>query len=226
MQSELDYHMLREAIPLKPFCMARHGQTEANRDKIFSGQQETPLTDLGLQQAQDLAEAVQNARVKIEHIIHSDLSRAQETARPVAERLGLSTIEHKAWKEIDYGDWQGEPHEKIMPMRQKGMPPPNGETDDLFFARIAGAAMGTLVSYDNPLIVCHGGCFRAFAGIYGLEARNFPNAVLHEFVPAPEREIFPWEVYIHDPESGERLLSPQYEDALEVSLEATEKKAL
>lgn len=226
MTGEPDYRMLREAIPLKPFYMARHGQTEANRDKVFSGQQETPLTELGQHQAQRLATTVQQASVRIEHIVHSDLSRAQETALPVAKLLGLPTIEHKAWKEIDYGDWQGQPHEKIMPMRKEGVPPPNGETDDLFFARIAGAAMGTLVSYDNPLIVCHGGCFRAFAGIYGLEARNFPNAVLHEFVPAPERKVFPWEVYIYDPDNGERLLSPQYEDALESVLSATEKRAL
>lgn len=61
--------------------IARHGQTEWNAKGILMGQKDSPLTDLGVQQACDLAKELAN--VHFDAIFSSDLLRAQRTAQIV-----------------------------------------------------------------------------------------------------------------------------------------------
>lgn len=59
--------------------LIRHGQTEWNVQRRFQGQQNSPLTPLGIQQALDARDRV--ARLRPQVLYTSDAQRAQHTAR-------------------------------------------------------------------------------------------------------------------------------------------------
>lgn len=83
--------------------LIRHGETAWNRDKIFRGRYDVPLSDGGLAQAETLPAAF--ARINLEAIYASPLSRAQQTAAPLAGARGVSVNTVNAVTDIDYGDW-------------------------------------------------------------------------------------------------------------------------
>ena len=67
--------------------LIRHGETQANRDGIIQGQQDTELNALGEEQARMVGEALKEK--KIACAFSSDLSRARKasTERLQVERL-------------------------------------------------------------------------------------------------------------------------------------------
>lgn len=84
--------------------LARHGETEWNRDRRFQGQLDVPLSDAGREQARALAERA--AREDLAALWTSPLSRARETAEIVGARVGLEPAVDDRLKEIDVGDWE------------------------------------------------------------------------------------------------------------------------
>ncbi|MBE6633247.1 MAG: histidine phosphatase family protein [Ruminococcaceae bacterium] len=83
----------------------RHGQSQSNLDRVFTGQCDTPLTPLGVEQARRTAEFLRS--YPITRIYASDLSRAMETAKPTAELHGLPIFPNRALREVFAGDWEG-----------------------------------------------------------------------------------------------------------------------
>ncbi|MBL6937914.1 MAG: histidine phosphatase family protein [Alphaproteobacteria bacterium] len=101
-------------LALKPgltLYFARHGQTEANLHKQFSGMKDTPLTPLGREQAKEvgdiLAETLGLQPMTVDFVC-SPLQRAKTTMSIVREVLGLP---HDGFRtdprlqEIDLGIW-------------------------------------------------------------------------------------------------------------------------
>ncbi len=84
--------------------VVRHGQSVSNLEKRFTGQFETPLTELGHAQAEATARYLDSFR--IDRIYASDLSRAMDTARHTAVRQGLDVIPTKGFREINAGLWE------------------------------------------------------------------------------------------------------------------------
>ncbi len=85
--------------------LARHGQTQASLDGIFSGSLEVPLTDIGHKQAHLLA-----ARLKDEQISSlycSPQLRAIQTATPIAATLELEIQQREELREMHFGAWEG-----------------------------------------------------------------------------------------------------------------------
>ena len=62
------------------FVFLRHGESVGNAEERFQGQSDYPLTDMGRQQAQRLAERWVRDRIRLDLVITSPLGRAQETA--------------------------------------------------------------------------------------------------------------------------------------------------
>ncbi|MDQ3063232.1 MAG: histidine phosphatase family protein, partial [Acidobacteriota bacterium] len=60
--------------------LVRHGQSDGNAEGRFGGHSPTPLSALGLQQADLTAQVL--AKEKINAIYSSDLFRAVQTAQP------------------------------------------------------------------------------------------------------------------------------------------------
>jgi len=91
--------------------LIRHGETEWNREEIFRGRADIPLNRTGRRGARAAARALRNYRIA--EIFSSPLSRAWETARPLAADRNLKIIPAPALIDIDFGKWQGIPKEKI-----------------------------------------------------------------------------------------------------------------
>lgn len=85
--------------------VVRHGQSVSNVNGTFTGQMDSPLTELGVLQAQRTAEYLKDRKIDV--IYSSDLSRAMQTAEPVARMHGLNIIPDVRLREICGGDWEG-----------------------------------------------------------------------------------------------------------------------
>ena len=77
--------------------IVRHGESKTNELGILVGQGDFPLTDLGLAQAEQTADAL--AEEQIDAVYSSDLMRAMQTATPHATRRGLAVIPDKDLRE-------------------------------------------------------------------------------------------------------------------------------
>ena len=83
----------------------RHGETEWNKTGRFQGHSDVPLSEEGRAQAEALGK-----NLVVDHvdaIYASDLTRAMETAAPLAERFGLPVIPDPQLRELNFGAWEG-----------------------------------------------------------------------------------------------------------------------
>ena len=70
--------------------LARHGETDWNRDRRIQGHTDVPLNAAGLDQAHVLADRLAGERLVAIH--SSDLTRARVTAEIVARRHALEVV--------------------------------------------------------------------------------------------------------------------------------------
>ena len=82
----------------------RHGYSEYNHLRKFTGHLDIPLTALGEEQAEITAKYLINT-YKIDAVYSSDLSRAVQTAKPVANALNLPILTDQRLREKDLGAW-------------------------------------------------------------------------------------------------------------------------
>ena len=92
-------------MPVTRLFLVRHGQSDGNAEGRFGGHSPTPLSDLGVKQAELTAQAL--AKEKIHRIYSSDLHRAVQTAAPLAKILDLPIITTAAFRERKVGVLEG-----------------------------------------------------------------------------------------------------------------------
>ena len=85
--------------------LIRHGQSEGNAERRFGGHTATPLSPLGLRQAEATAAAI--AGEPITAIYSSDLLRATETAEPLSLITRLGIHRSGAFRERSVGVMEG-----------------------------------------------------------------------------------------------------------------------
>ena len=83
----------------------RHGRTRWNVEHRFQGQADPPLDAAGREQA--VAAAALLAAFSPVAVVSSDLVRAVDTARPLADRLGLPVSLDARLRERSLGRWEG-----------------------------------------------------------------------------------------------------------------------
>ena len=86
--------------------LIRHGESEANREGFFAGQNDVKLLDKGLMQAEATAQFIKKS-YKVDRIYSSDLIRAYDTALAVSRATGLPVSCDERLREIYSGLWQG-----------------------------------------------------------------------------------------------------------------------
>ena len=91
--------------------LARHGETDWNRQLRIQGSSDIELNDLGRRQAQALAQDLTD--VELDAIYSSDLARARQTAEPVAATHGLEVRFDPRLRERSFGSWEGLTREDI-----------------------------------------------------------------------------------------------------------------
>ena len=146
------------------FYFVRHGESEGNAARVFTGQTDSPLTARGRRQAATVAEEL--AKVKFDRIVSSDLSRTRDTAQVIAKPHGLPVEIVPELREIDVGERTGTSFDET-----RGLPNwsddgfvswPGGETLEQVLARTLGAI--ERLTRESPgktiLVVGHGGVNR------------------------------------------------------------------
>ena len=165
--------------------LSRHGQTDWNVKGLFQGVTDIPLNDVGIGQAQALAESMMGSGVK--RVFTSELSRANLTGQIVADKLGIPCEKIPGIQEIGLGIWQGYTWEEI----QKKWPEvayrwtqepltfcmENGETYQHLIDRFVAAIHKILrENQEDVMVVSHGGCLHTiFCVMDGVELKNMQN---------------------------------------------------
>ena len=91
--------------------LVRHGQTAWNAELIFRGRRDIELNDWGEREASAIAGALRDKN--LDAIYASPLTRAIETARPLAALLHCEITPVQELTDISYGDWEGVPYHEI-----------------------------------------------------------------------------------------------------------------
>jgi probable phosphoglycerate mutase len=117
--------------------LVRHGETPSNRDRIMQ-LADTPLSALGMRQAERLAERLSTRGVT--GILCSDLLRARMTAAPLERLTGVAPLLTPLLRERDFGQLRGLSYDQLPcdPFAPDYVPP-GGESWVAFHARISEA---------------------------------------------------------------------------------------
>jgi len=176
--------------------LLRHGRTEWNAQGRYQGQTDVALNAAGRRQARQLAERL--CHKEIDAVYASDLQRARETARIVAEAHGLPVKAEARMREICFGAWEGKTHDEIeageaaVLHRWYDNPvhtaPPGGEMLSAVLDRVRAAYEDVLEDHqgETVAIVAHGGTLRLLVCIaLGLQPTaywqfNFDEASMSE----------------------------------------------
>jgi probable phosphoglycerate mutase len=175
---------------------ARHGQTEANVEKRFSGFKDTPLTPLGLEQAaavgrilgRELGAAAGYA------FVSSPLARAVTTMRLAREAMGLPPggfSTDNRLKEINLGVW-----DQLTDQEARALSPAlfDARAADKWHVRVPGGENYAEVAarltdwvhelQQNTVAVSHGATIRILRGLlagmdwHGMNALDEPQGVV------------------------------------------------
>jgi broad specificity phosphatase PhoE len=169
--------------------MARHGETDDNIPPIrFQGFRDTPLNDIGRNQAHELAERIAAESEPIRALWSSDLRRARETADVVGAKIGMTPRLDPRLREANRGEWEGrlfidverEDPERFADWMRAGASFrfPGGESLQDQLDRVS-AALGDIKQAGvlPALAVCHGGSIRVM--LCSRDPRGL--AAFHEF---------------------------------------------
>ena len=174
--------------------LARHGESDWNRTKQWQGLADRPLTDLGRQQARELAERLRET--ELEAVYSSDLRRARATAEIVAGTKGLEVVTTPDLREVDVGSWSGLTRTEAEQRFPEGYARwlnggegwDDGETYGQMSERVLRAIHRIAKAHEGErvLVVAHGGSIRAVhAAALGVDVHTYrriqrvePNATL------------------------------------------------
>jgi probable phosphoglycerate mutase len=152
--------------------VVRHGQTEWNVEARIQGQGDSVLTQEGLAQARALASRL--AAEPFDALISSDLGRAAETARAIAERCGKPIVLDARLRERHFGAGEGMTYEEVDRAypgafaRIRNVDPdfviPGGEGRRQFHGRVVSAMDSLAQAHDGRtiVVVTHGGVLATF----------------------------------------------------------------
>ncbi len=162
---------------LYAFTFLRHGKSIGNVEGRLQGQSEYPLSELGVQQARQLAAFWQNQNQTFLQIIASPLERARQTAEILAKALQAPIEIDPIWMERYFGTWEGLTPEEVHQTHSdfdfsdfSQRPGGNGESLLELFARASKALQSLLNRPPGEyLIVSHGAILQmTFYTIFGL----------------------------------------------------------
>ena len=87
--------------------LVRHAEAEGNIGRRCHGIYNSMLTGRGREQAKVVGDRFRT--IHLDAVYSSDLTRARDTARAIAQPHGLPVIERPLLREIDMGDWEDRP---------------------------------------------------------------------------------------------------------------------
>ena len=95
--------------------LVRHGQNVDNKNGILNGHRDLPLTDLGYEQALNLARHLKSENQKFDLVLSSPLSRAYDTAKTITNELHLTDpVKEELLIERNFGIMSGKKVDEIQ----------------------------------------------------------------------------------------------------------------
>ena len=154
----------------RALVLLRHGRSRADDERVHEGRYDSPLTDVGRDQATRLAQHWRETGVQFDRVVSSSLVRARDTAEIVAAAIGVDVEVSDLWMEHDNGPLAGlteeEARERFPPPRFRSRWAPltssGGESSEGVHRR-AGEALEALLRGpgERLLVVAHGGVLNA-----------------------------------------------------------------
>jgi broad specificity phosphatase PhoE len=159
--------------------LARHGETEWNRELRIQGSSDIELNELGRRQAQSLAQELTD--VELDAIYASDLKRASQTAAAVAATHGLEVSVDERLRERSFGSWEGLTREDIAELPEGSRH--DGESDDEVRERVLEAISEIAAAHpgEQVLVVSHGGALNAlWHHALGVRIERWANCAVYK----------------------------------------------
>lgn len=156
-------------MTIRRVLLVRHGETDYNINGRWQGHLDVPLNAEGEHQAQCLAAHLKDT--KLAAIYSSDLSRALETARPLAAEQRLEIITDPRLREVNLGVFQGLTRNQIADLyplehdrwhHDDGFVVPGGESRLQLQARMFAVfqELTMTAAGETILLMTHGGSIR------------------------------------------------------------------
>ena len=169
---------------MNKLVLLRHGQSQWNLENRFTGWKDVPLTEKGINEANNAGHLLKKHNIKIDKVFSSVLERANKTAEIAIKASEIENL-HKDGKliyekdqklnERDYGDLVGlnkaETADKFgkeqvhIWRRSYDTPPPNGESLKDVVDRVSPYFTEIIephiLNKKNILIAAHGNSLRA-----------------------------------------------------------------
>jgi ribonuclease H / adenosylcobalamin/alpha-ribazole phosphatase len=139
----------REQLQTADVVLLRHGDTKLSPELRFSGVADPALSAAGREQARRAAGSALLRDGAFTEVLTSPLARCQETARIVADALGVSIVVEEDLREMDFGRWEEMTFDEIQDRypedlrrwTQSAVTPPTGSSET--FAAVV-ERMGTV----------------------------------------------------------------------------------
>jgi 2,3-bisphosphoglycerate-dependent phosphoglycerate mutase len=158
--------------------LVRHGQSEWNLKKIFTGWENPGLTEKGVEEAIAAGKALKDLGFEFDIAFTSMLTRANRTLELILDQLGqsdLETVRDQALNERDYGDLTGlnKDHarekwgdEQVHIWRRSfDVPPPGGESLKMTAERVLPYYEENILPHvlegKKTIVSAHGNSLRA-----------------------------------------------------------------
>ena len=161
--------------------LIRHGETSGNTQMRYLGIRDEPLTENGLRQARQAAEAL--AQIPVRMIVSSPLRRAADTAARIQDACGTGLRFDARLAEGSFGTWEGRTRAEVLQLgirdaellerweSDPAVAPPGGESIESIQKRIAALADELAGEFPNSsiVLVSHVGPIKALlAAVLGI----------------------------------------------------------
>lgn len=161
-------------------ALVRHGQSEWNQQKRFTGWRDPDLTEAGVQEAQDVGRKLLMLGFDVESAFCSALKRARHTLDLILaelDRQNITIVSNPALNERDYGELSGMSkaeaqqrwgEEQIRLWRRSfDIAPPGGESLKDTVARVApyftNHILPEVIEGKPTIVAAHGNSLRALS---------------------------------------------------------------
>jgi probable phosphoglycerate mutase len=208
-QKPAEYRQYRFAPPpgATDMLLIRHGESapasEANEAVLTDGHSDPDLDPVGEAQAQRLAQRL--ADEHLDAIYVTSLRRTQQTAAPLAAKLGVTPVIEPDLREVYLGEWEGSRFRKNtsqqhpiavqMAAEQRWDVIPGAESTEAFRARISRGIDTIAKAHPNQrvAVVVHGGVIGMIlamaTGAGGFSFVGADNASISQIVVVGDRWI-------------------------------------
>ena len=162
---------------ISTLVLVRHGQSQWNKENLFTGWKDPDLTDKGIEEATNAGKKIKKNNINFDLHFTSKLKRAQRTGNLIMQELGedIPTSENQALNERDYGDLSGLNKDDARKKwgdeqvhiwrRSYDTPPPGGEslknTAERVLPYFENIIYPELRNQKDILISAHGNSLRA-----------------------------------------------------------------